>query len=281
MTVVSLMHRRSQVPRSQRRLSRTGGIALAAVAGFALLTGCAAGKHAQTVNQQPAIDGVSADDGAIGIRNAGVLPPATNNYAKGSSANLQLVVVNNGTADDKLVSVTSPVASSAVLGLTGPVAPSDAGGPAATLSGSSSGSGSESSSASGSASSSTSGSASSSASGSASSSASGSASSSASGTTGSASSSPTASPTQGSSSAAGGAGSQIPIPANGSVQIGYSSIGPAITLVGLNTILYPSQTVQVTFTFASGATIDAQLAVKLTSGGAEAPTLQVSPSEAS
>jgi copper(I)-binding protein len=273
MTVVSLMHRRSQVPRSQRRLSRTGGIALAAVAGFALLTGCAAGKHAQTVNQQPAIDGVSADDGAIGIRNAGVLPPATNNYAKGSSANLQLVVVNNGTADDKLVSVTSPVASSAVLGLTGPVAPSDAGGPAATLSGSSSGSGSESSSASGSASSSTSGSASSSASGSASSSASG--------TTGSASSSPTASPTQGSSSAAGGAGSQIPIPANGSVQIGYSSIGPAITLVGLNTILYPSQTVQVTFTFASGATIDAQLAVKLTSGGAEAPTLQVSPSEAS
>jgi copper(I)-binding protein len=259
MTVVSQTHGRSHAPRSQRRLSRTGGIALAAVAGFALLTGCAAGKHAQTVNQQPAIDGVSADDGPIGIRNAGVLPPGSSNYAKGSSANLQMVIVNSGTAGDKLVSVTSPVASSVVLGLTGPVAPADAGGPAATLSGEASGSSSASSSASGSESSSPTASGSSSASG-------------------SASSAPSASPTQGSSSAAG---VQIPIPANSSVQIGYSSIGPAITLVGLNTTLYPSQSVEVSFTFASGATIDAKLPVKLTSGGAEAPTLQVSPSEAS
>jgi hypothetical protein len=40
--------------------------------------------------------------------------------------------------------------------------------------------------------------------------------------------------------------------------------------------LFTSQTVQVTFTFASGATITAGLPVKLTSGGASAPTVDIS-----
>ena len=86
------------------------GIAAAAV-GALLLTGCAAGQVAQTANQTPAIDGVSAAAANIDIRNAAVITPDGNSYAKGASASLIFVAINNSGTDDTLTSVSSPVAS--------------------------------------------------------------------------------------------------------------------------------------------------------------------------
>ncbi|MDQ1749981.1 MAG: hypothetical protein QOE71_1037 [Pseudonocardiales bacterium] len=213
------------------------GIA-AAASGVVLLAGCAAGKDAQTVEQKPAIDGVSADSATLGIRDAGVATPETGtSYPVGSDAPLQLYLVNNGTADDKLTAVSSDASASALLTLTGPP-----------------GTSSTSTSASESASPSASGSAS---------------------ATGSASTSGSASGSAAPSAAATSV--PIPIPANSSVPVGYSAIGPTIILQHLSKQLFTSQTVQVTFTFASGATITAALPVKLTSGAPSAPTVDVSP----
>lgn len=258
--MVSLMIGRWYAPRRRRPLGRIA--AGAAAAGLLLLTGCAAGKDAATIEQRPVADGVAADSGTLGIRNAGVLPPSSGaSYRKGSEAGLQLVIVNSGTAPDKLVSVSSPSASSAVLSLTG--SPSSS-----SESGTGSGSGS--------ASSSTSTSESSSAS--SSSAASPSTGSSAASSSASSSESPSAGTSAGSSSAGGSV--PITVPANNSVKIGYGSDSPSIELVGLNQDLFPAQVVDVTFTFASGATIHAQIPVKLTTGSASAPTVDVSPSVA-
>jgi copper(I)-binding protein len=68
------------------------------------------------------------------------------------------------------------------------------------------------------------------------------------------------------------------IPANSSVQVGYSDTGASITLTGVTQTLYPAQSVPVTFTFASGATITATLPVKLSASPSAAPTINVSPS---
>jgi copper(I)-binding protein len=266
MTVVSETQRRTE-GRSQcstrHGLRRAGAFRLtgaqrvlvgiaAAASSVVLLAGCAAGKDAQTVEQKPAIDGVSADSATIGIRDAGVAAPETGtSYPAGSDAPLRLYVVNNGTADDKLTAVSSDASTSALLTLTGPPG---------TSSTSTSGSASES------ASPSASGSASATGSASASASASGSGSGSTSGSV-SGSASPSAAATS----------VPIPIPANSSVAVGYSAIGPTIILQHLNKQLFTSQTVQVTFTFASGVTITAALPVQLTSGGASAPTVDISP----
>jgi copper(I)-binding protein len=252
MTVVSETQRRTE-GRSQcstrHGLRRAGAFRLtgaqrvlvgiaAAASGVVLLAGCAAGKDAQTVEQKPAIDGVSADSATLGIRDAGVATPETGtSYPVGSDAPLQLYLVNNGTADDKLTAVSSDASASALLTLTGPP-----------------GTSSTSTSASASASPSASGSAS---------------------ATGSASTSGSASGSAAPSAAATSV--PIPIPANSSVPVGYSAIGPTIILQHLSKQLFTSQTVQVTFTFASGATITAALPVKLTSGAPSAPTVDVSP----
>lgn len=102
--------------------SRTGlrrrlapAVASAAL-GLALLTGCAAGQHAQTVEQTPAIDGVQAQAGSIAIRAAGIAAPESGtSYAKGSDAELRMVLVNQGAQPDKLVSVSSPAATGSQL----------------------------------------------------------------------------------------------------------------------------------------------------------------------
>lgn len=85
------------------------GVAAAASALFAL-AGCATGQHAQTAAEVPAIDGVGAQIGSIALRAVTVAPPAENNYAAGTDADLQLVIVNQGATDDKLVGVTTPAA---------------------------------------------------------------------------------------------------------------------------------------------------------------------------
>lgn len=226
--------------------------ALAAVAGVLLLTGCAAGQHAATAQQTPVVDGVGASAGAVAVQAAAVTAPSSGtNYAAGSDAPLQLVLLNNGTADDTLVSVSSPAAKQVVLSPNGSSASAAGGGsdtgsasPAATDSASSSGSSASASDSTGSA---------------------------------SASSAPATSGSPSASSSAA-ASTPIPVPANHSVPVGASASGASITLVGLTSQLFPSQNVQVTFTFASGASLTLQVPVQLTTSAPAAPTVDISPS---
>jgi copper(I)-binding protein len=230
-----------------RRLGVATGSAVAAVL---LVTGCAAGQQAQTVEQTPSIDGVQAEAGTIAIRAAGIATPeGGTSYRKGSDAPLRLVLVNRSLTADKLVSVSSPVASGVRISAGSNSSSAAPGGssPATSSSASSTAPSASSSSATGSAAGSPSASASPSASGSAGASA------------------------TGSSSAA----QNTPIDLGGrqSVQIGIGSGDPTVTLTGLSTELFPAQTVPVTFTFASGASVTVSMAVQLTSEPPAAPTV--------
>lgn len=83
-----------------------------AVAAGLLLSACAAGKQAQTVQETPVNDANDANAGMIAVRALAVRPPSGNFYAKGSSAQLQLVLVNDGSKPDVLTSITSPAFTS-------------------------------------------------------------------------------------------------------------------------------------------------------------------------
>jgi hypothetical protein len=195
-----------QIGRTSAR-PRFGMVAAAVLGAAVLMTGCAAGQHAQTSNQVPAIDGVGADSGQIGIRAAAVAAPQTGpSYQVGSDATLKLVMVNSGPSTVALQAVSTPVAPQVTLGLNGPADTSNTSAPSGTTT--------------------------------------------------------------------------IAIPSSGTVQVGYSVLGPTITLAHLTQALYPSQTVPVTFTFTNGVTITAALTVQITSGPPDAPTVNVSPPEA-
>jgi copper(I)-binding protein len=98
-------------------LRRLGAGLVSSAAGAVLLTGCAAGQQAQTVQQTPSIDGVQAEAGNIAIRAAGIASPESGtSYSKGATAQLRMVLINRVNQPDKLVSVSSPVASGAQLG---------------------------------------------------------------------------------------------------------------------------------------------------------------------
>jgi copper(I)-binding protein len=227
-----------ELPGGPGPIRRFSVAAAAAVAGTLLLVGCAAGQNAQTVGQQPPIDGTSASAGDIAIRAAGVITPANGqSYDKGASALLQLVLVNNGATDTTLTSVSSPVAGNAVVSNSGSPDASAATSDSASASDSGSGSASDSASASASATVSSSG----------------------------AEPSATGSPIPGSV--------PIQLPAGQSVQIGFSNDGPSISLNSLTAALFPAQTVPVTFTFGNGSTVTTNLTVKLSTEAPSAPVI--------
>jgi copper(I)-binding protein len=93
--------------------SRRVGVRVAALAAGALLVlgGCAAGQDAQTAEETPVVDGVSANVGDIALRAVAVAPPPNNSHAKGSDATLQLVIVNSGSTDDQLTGVSTLAAT--------------------------------------------------------------------------------------------------------------------------------------------------------------------------
>ncbi len=224
-------------------LHRLGPVAASAALGLALLTGCAAGQHAQTVEQTPAIDGVQAQAGNIAIRAAGIAAPESGtSYAKGSDAELRMVLVNQGAQPDKLVSVSSPAAAGAEL--------------SAGSGSSGSGSGSGSASASPAASQTSNGQ--SSASGTASAAPSASA-------TGSATASPTGS----------AASTPLDLAPRQALQIGIGDGDATVRLTGLNADLFSAQPIPVTLNFASGTSVTVTMAVQLTSEAPPAPTVSV------
>jgi copper(I)-binding protein len=108
------------------------GIALAASA-LLVLGGCAAGQDAQTAEETPVVDGVSANVGDIALRAVAVAAPPDKNYAQGSDATLQLVIVNGGATDDQLTGVTTPAAAEVRMFAAGSAAsPGAASSPAST-----------------------------------------------------------------------------------------------------------------------------------------------------
>jgi copper(I)-binding protein len=81
-----------------------------------ITTACAAGKHAQTAEESPAIDGVGAGVGSILLREVSIgSPPNGTSYSVGDAAALRIVIVNNGQQPDQLTSVTTPAASGAAV----------------------------------------------------------------------------------------------------------------------------------------------------------------------
>lgn len=225
-----------QSPSRRGPIGRAGAVVLGTALGALLLSGCAAGQDAQTINQRPPIDGASAVAGSIAVRAAGLAAPTGgSSYAKGGTAQLELVLVNNGTSDDTLTSVTSPAASGAQFSAAG----------ATDLTSSSSSADTASPSASGSPTGAT--------------------------ATGSASASDTGSASASDTSSAG-AGSPIDLPSGSSVKIGFGD-GPSVSLTGLTQQLFPAQSVQVTLSFGSGATVTLSLPVKLDSQAPSAPVV--------
>ncbi|MGX7677683.1 hypothetical protein ACSMXN_02160 [Jatrophihabitans sp. DSM 45814] len=225
-------------PSGRRRFRSAVTTAAVGVAAVVLLAGCATGEDAQTVEQRPAVDGVAADAGPMGIRDAGVSAPTTGtSFAAGGDAPLQLYLVNNGTAADHLTSVTTSAAKSVLLSLTGIPSPAASVLPIA----SSTPAPSDSSSAT---------------------------------AAGSAAASDSASATP---SATAPTSTSILIPAYSTVAVGYADGGPTILLQGLTAQLFTSQSIPITFTYASGITLSTTIAVKLTGSPVNAPTVDITP----
>jgi copper(I)-binding protein len=241
-----------QAPSRRGSIGRAAAI-LATALGVLVLAGCAAGQDAQTVGQRPAIDAASATAGNISVRAAALLPPTGGSgYAKGSSAQLQLVLINDGDSKDTLTAVSSPAASGAQIDGAGSSAGASDTASAGASDTASAGASGTASAGSGTAS----------------------AGSSAASSSGTASGSATASASESSTAAPSSQAASQPItlPPGGSVMIGFGD-GPSISLTGLTQELYPAQSLPITLTFGSGATITLTVPVALSSQQPSAPVI--------
>ncbi|MGV0804581.1 hypothetical protein [Mycolicibacterium setense] len=84
----------------------------------AVLTGCSAGQVSQTATQEPAVNGVNAQAGAISLRNVHLRAPQQKDYVEpGSEAELLFVATNGSTeAPNKLLSIKTTVGDVALSG---------------------------------------------------------------------------------------------------------------------------------------------------------------------
>jgi copper(I)-binding protein len=88
------------------------GIGLVAVCAAALTSACAAGKHAQTADETPAIDGATAQIGTMELHGFALLPPtSTTLHPVGSDVRVQVTLVNAGDALDTLTGISTSAAS--------------------------------------------------------------------------------------------------------------------------------------------------------------------------
>jgi copper(I)-binding protein len=216
------------------------------VAAGALLAlgGCAAGQHAQTANEIPVVDGVSAQAGSIALRAVTVTPPSENNYAAGSDATLELIIVNQGRTKDQLVGVSTPVADQVRLfanqadsTFTPPPTPTTSASDTASGTDTDTGTPTDT------------------------------------GATGSGSGTSTAPP-------APPTVKSIDLPAGDHTLIGYEPDQKVIQLHGLTKQLFPAQTFPITFTFEHGGSVTFTVAVHLASPPASRPSVDISPTDA-
>lgn len=107
--------------RSTRRsagVSRAVLASLTVVGGLAL-AGCGAGQQAQTAQQRPTVDGISAQVGPLQLRDVVIEYPEGGKYARGDDARLRMIVVNEGADGDALVEVRTDAADSVTFAATG------------------------------------------------------------------------------------------------------------------------------------------------------------------
>lgn len=93
-------------------------VAVSLLACAALLTSaCAAGQHAQTAEQTPAMDAAGGAIGTIQLHAVAIAaPPNGPSYSSGQDAVLDLVIVNTGTSDDTLTGISTSAASAVSTG---------------------------------------------------------------------------------------------------------------------------------------------------------------------
>jgi copper(I)-binding protein len=234
-----------------RSTSRSVLAGLVVVGGLAL-AGCGSGQVAQTAQEQPTVDGSTAQVGPLAIRYAALEYPNAGFYEKGSNARLRMVVVNDSISSDALVAVRTNAAAEVTLTGATSAAASDSATPepAATSAEptptpTATGSAAPSDTASGTPSASASGSAGPS-------------------DTASASATPTEQPAV-----------QVAIPPNGYVS--FTGDGPRIELVGLTEKLWPSQPLSVTLVFQKAGEVSMTIAVATPDREVSpAPTVDVS-----
>ncbi|SDI95502.1 hypothetical protein SAMN05444157_0973 [Frankineae bacterium MT45] len=255
----------SALPSGRRRL----GFA-AALSTVVLLSGCAAGQRSGTAQESPVVDGTSSSVGdctaliksCMTLSAVSIVAPEGNSYAKGSSAEIQLILANSGHQDDTLTSVSSDSAATVYLYKNAAAAsiaalPSDASASATDSATPTSSVPSDSSS-----SAPTSG-------------ASGSATDS-----GSAASDASKSADAAKQSAAAAATplSSLDIAAGSRVSIGYGGDSSKVLVAGgLTEQLFPAQAIKVTFTFASAGTITLSVPVHLIPLPSTPPSVDVAP----
>ncbi|GAB3475823.1 copper chaperone PCu(A)C [Amycolatopsis cihanbeyliensis] len=100
--------------RQQKR--RVLGSAALGLAAAIVVAGCGAGQITQTDTQQAAVNGAQATVGSLAIRDAVLAyPPNDSVYRAGSSAELNLRVINDGDQPAELVSVSSDAAANAII----------------------------------------------------------------------------------------------------------------------------------------------------------------------
>ena len=88
---------------------RTRGLRAVLVAGgiAVLLAGCAAGQVTSTAEIVPVVDGALATVSSMDLRAIAVAPPTDRSWAEGSSAPLQMFLINNSATPDQLVKVST------------------------------------------------------------------------------------------------------------------------------------------------------------------------------
>ncbi|MGW0181968.1 hypothetical protein [Nocardia sp. NPDC003345] len=111
MTALNAATAANPVSPTRRRRRLVTVAALAAGAALAL-SGCSAGQVSQTADQVAAINGNTADIGAIALRNVHIVYPGNGSPANttGGQAALSLSIVNTGeTVTDELTGVTTDI----------------------------------------------------------------------------------------------------------------------------------------------------------------------------
>lgn len=126
------------LPAASRAARRRIAVSLLACAAL-LTSACAAGQHAQSVEQTPAIDGAGGSVGTVQLHAVALAAPANGpSYSSGQNAALDFVVVNTGTQPDTLTGITTAVAKGATTAQSAADAAALVGTPAASASDSSS-----------------------------------------------------------------------------------------------------------------------------------------------
>lgn len=113
--LLALVSPSTEVVVTVSRQTRIPLLGVPAIAAILAVTGCSAGQVTQTSTQVPTVQGSSADIGDLALRDIRIVYPSTGTYAEGSTAELVLVVTNQGLGEDKLIDVTGEFFDSAVI----------------------------------------------------------------------------------------------------------------------------------------------------------------------